>query len=160
MCRTKPYSASVVHPIRKPSMCVRGEPPELIAAQQQHRRSEANAPVPQPRAEIVNQQQRAETGEHCRQHETPAHRANRFDGNGHDPEEDRRFIRIDFAGPMRHPPLSGLQHFQRHAGEADFIDMPRHALAKRRAKNYGSQRGQCPAMTTRARQHVSALSLL
>jgi len=108
---------------------------ELERAQQRRGRVHADAVIPQPPAEVVDQRDHAQSGQQRRQQEGDAPAASHGVEKSLYRHEQRRLVRIQLAAAMRDQPVAGFDHLLGDQGEARFVRRPGIAQAEPSAEH-------------------------
>jgi len=113
---------------------------ELHRGQHRHARPQAGARVPQPRAEVLDQPQRAQAREQRGQQEAPAHAAQHAARGRQQPEEQRRLVGVELLAAVREEEVARRQHLLRHQHEARLVGGP--GIAQAVAGREHGERGE------------------
>ncbi|MCY1507444.1 hypothetical protein D9M68_417210 [compost metagenome] len=114
----------------------------LVGGQEQQAGDQADAVVPQARAEVVQAGGGHDAGQQRRQEQGDGRRGAEADEEGDGPHEQRRLVRVDLGGAMGDQPVTALQHLQGHAEEALLVHVGRLAHAQAGADHRGGQQQQ------------------
>jgi hypothetical protein len=123
-------------------------PGELDGEQHRPTGIQADAPRPQPRAEVGDAPQRAQRREQRGQQEGDTQVAGQPQERRLQPHEQRRLVRIQLAAAMREQPVATFHHLLRDQREARLVRRPWIAQAQAGAEDQQGEQPEQPGVAT------------